>query len=421
MPAERRRHPLLDAPADPGPGLSADGTAAPSRSAAIPPPAVSSPGGKLLRARPDAHHLALRDLSKHYGSVVAVDRVSLDVPRGQFLTLLGPSGSGKTTILMAIAGFVEPTAGEILLDTRPITHLPPEKRNFGMVFQGYALFPHLTVSENVAFPLTVRRTPAAEIATRVSEALDLVQLGPLRDRHPRQLSGGQQQRVALARALVFRPHLLLLDEPLSALDKKLRAELQWELKQVHRRVGTTFIYVTHDQDEALSMSDQIAIVRDGRIVQAGPPRLLYETPATRFVADFLGKSNFIPGEVEAVDGARFTYAAGGGRYVQAGTAAPRPGEPVLVALRPEKIAIDADGAAGAVPVTDTADGVMNQVAGEIVTWNYHGTTWSLLVRTTGLGDLVVTTAAWRSRIEPAPGRPVRLTWTADASVVVSDD
>jgi putative spermidine/putrescine transport system ATP-binding protein len=333
------------------------------------------------------------------------------------MTLLGPSGSGKTTILMAIAGFVEPTAGEILLDAQPITHLPPERRNFGMVFQGYALFPHLTVAENVAFPLTVRRTPAAEVAARVGEALDLVQLGSLRDRHPRQLSGGQQQRVALARALVFRPHLLLLDEPLSALDKKLRAELQWELKQVHRRVGTTFLYVTHDQDEALSMSDQIAIVRDGRIVQAGPPRLLYEAPATRFVADFLGKSNFIPGRVEALDGTRFTYAAGGGRYVQAaGEQAPRPGEPVLVALRPEKISIDADASEGA-----ASDPPPNQVAGKILTWNYHGTTWSLLVRTAGLGDLVVTTAAWRSRIEPAAGRPVRLGWSADASVVVSDD
>jgi putative spermidine/putrescine transport system ATP-binding protein len=421
MPAERRRHPLLDAPADPGSDLSPDGSASPSRGAAI-PPAVSAPGGPLLRARPDAHHLALRGLSKHYGPVVAVDGVSLDVRRGQFLTLLGPSGSGKTTILMAIAGFVEPTAGEILLDARSITHLPPEQRNFGMVFQGYALFPHLTVAANVAFPLTVRRTPAAEIAARVGEALDLVQLGSLRDRHPRQLSGGQQQRVALARALVFRPHLLLLDEPLSALDKKLRAELQWELKQVHRRVGTTFIYVTHDQDEALSMSDQIAIVREGRIVQAGPPRLLYEAPATRFVADFLGKSNFIAGKVEAVDGGRFTYAAGGDRYVQAaGAWGPRPGEPVLVALRPEKISVDAVEGGGGIGASTSAETPANQVAGEIVTWNYHGTTWSLLVRTAGLGDLVVTTAAWRSRIEPAAGRAVRLGWSADASVVVRDD
>jgi len=197
---------------------------------------------------PVAHNLALREVSKHYGSVAAVDRVSLDVPRGQFLTLLGPSGSGKTTLLMIIAGFVEPTAGEVLVDGARITPLPPEKRNFGMVFQGYALFPHLTVFDNVAFPLKVRGVSRAAAADRIRGALDLVKLAPLAERYPRQLSGGQQQRVALARALVFTPDILLLDEPLSALDKKLRAELQWELKQIHRRVGTTFIYVTHDQE-----------------------------------------------------------------------------------------------------------------------------------------------------------------------------
>ena len=228
-----------------------------------------------------AHSLVLRNLSKHYGRLAAVDDVSLSIPRGQFLTLLGPSGSGKTTLLMVIAGFVEPSAGEVVLDDRPITHVPPEKRNFGMVFQGYALFPHLTVLDNVAFPLRVRGIAKAEIGERVRTALDLVRLAHLRDRLPRQLSGGQQQRVALARALVFAPHVLLLDEPLSALDKKLRAELQWELKALHRRVGTTFIYVTHDQDEALSMSDQIAIIREGRLIQTGAPRSLYERPRTK--------------------------------------------------------------------------------------------------------------------------------------------
>ena len=289
---------------------------------------------------PVAHNLALRDVSKHYGSVAAVDRVSLDVPRGQFLTLLGPSGSGKTTLLMIIAGFVEPTAGDVLVDDARITHLPPEKRNFGMVFQGYALFPHLTVFDNVAFPLKVRGVPRADAADRIRGALDLVQLVPLADRYPRQLSGGQQQRVALARALVFTPDILLLDEPLSALDKKLRAELQWELKQIHQRVGTTFIYVTHDQEEALSMSDQIAIIRDGRIVQSGPPRLLYERPATRFVADFLGKSNFISGRVVAVDGDRLVYEVAGCRYVQESAGAPRKvGDEIVVALRPEKVEI----------------------------------------------------------------------------------
>ncbi|MBM3524592.1 MAG: ABC transporter ATP-binding protein, partial [Alphaproteobacteria bacterium] len=251
----------------------------------------------------NAHNLHIRNLVKRYGSVAAVDDVTFTVERGRFVTLLGPSGSGKTTVLMAIAGFVEPTSGRILVGERDITDLPPEKRNFGMVFQGYALFPHLTVAENVAFPLRVRKIGASETTERVKRALDLVQLGTLGERLPRQLSGGQQQRVALARALVFEPELLLLDEPLSALDKKLRAELQWELKALHQRVGLTFIYVTHDQDEALSMSDEIAILRDGKIVQSGGPGELYDKPRSRFVADFLGKSNFITGVVEHADAA----------------------------------------------------------------------------------------------------------------------
>jgi putative spermidine/putrescine transport system ATP-binding protein len=358
-----------------------------------------------------AHSLVLRNLSKHYGGLAAVDDVSLSVPRGQFLTLLGPSGSGKTTLLMVIAGFVEPTAGDVFLDDRPITRLPPERRNFGMVFQGYALFPHLTVRDNVAFPLRIRRMSRSEIAERVRTALDLVRLAPLAERLPRQLSGGQQQRVALARALVFAPHVLLLDEPLSALDKKLRAELQWELKALHRRVGTTFIYVTHDQDEALSMSDQVAIIRDGRLIQTGPPRSLYERPRTQFVADFLGKSNFIRGRVEAVDTGRFTYTAGGARYTQrAEGAIERPGEDVLIALRPEKITVS---------LKPGSDG--NSVRGEVTAWNYSGTSFHLLARTASLGDLMITAPAWRSDLEPELGQAVWLSWPLDAAVVVVED
>jgi putative spermidine/putrescine transport system ATP-binding protein len=326
---------------------------------------------------------------------------------------LGPSGSGKTTLLMIIAGFVEPTAGEVLVDGARITHLPPEKRNFGMVFQGYALFPHLTVFDNVAFPLTVRRVPRADAAPRIRSALDLVQLVPLADRYPRQLSGGQQQRVALARALVFTPDILLLDEPLSALDKKLRAELQWELKQIHERVGTTFIYVTHDQEEALSMSDEIAIIRDGRIVQAGDPRRLYERPATRFVADFLGKSNFITGRVVAADAGRVVYEVAGCRFVQAqGGAAMTAGNEIVVALRPEKIEIRSEARPG--------EGV-NGVAGTISAWNYHGTSFHVLVQTDALGELIVTAPAWRSQVEPEVGRPVHLAWDADAAGAVAPD
>jgi len=358
-----------------------------------------------------AHSLHVRNLSKHYGRVAAVDDVSFTVKRGAFLTLLGPSGSGKTTILMAIAGFVDPTSGDILVDDRPITRLAPEDRNFGMVFQGYALFPHLTVGANVAFPLEVRRRPKGEIAERVRQALDLVQLGPLADRYPKQLSGGQQQRVALARALVFQPELLLLDEPLSALDKKLRAELQWELKSLHERVGMTFIYVTHDQDEALSMSDDIAILRDGKIVQMGSPTQLYDQPRTRFVADFLGKSNFLAGTIEQEDGTGFAYRCGnGGSFVQA-NAAGRAGDTVLVSLRPEKLDL----------VAAPPNGARNALPAEILRWSYFGTGVHFLLRAEGLGELTATRPSWRLDIPLEAGKRVWLTWEADASVPVMDD
>ncbi len=348
-----------------------------------------------------SHALSLRGLTKRYGAFVAVDDVSLEVAAGAFLTLLGPSGSGKTTILMAIAGFLSPDAGTILLDGRDITPLPPERRDFGMVFQGYALFPHMTVAENIAFPLRVRKLGRAERDAKVRAALDLVQLTGLSDRRPMQLSGGQQQRVALARALVFDPALLLLDEPLSALDKKLRAELQEELRALHRRVGRTFVNVTHDQDEALSLSDQVAILNHGRLIQAGAPAALYERPATRFVADFLGKSNF------------FTAVAEGGRLhvggiVLAQRDAP-PSGAVLLSLRPEKIALLADGQSAA-----------NVAEGRILSWQYLGAGFSLVVDTP-LGPLRATLPSWRAPIAPAAGLAVRLGWAADAAVAVIED
>jgi putative spermidine/putrescine transport system ATP-binding protein len=358
------------------------------------------------------HALALRGLSKRYGSFTAVDQVSLQVERGQFLTLLGPSGSGKTTILMCIAGFVEPSEGAILLDGRDITALPPERRDFGMVFQGYALFPHMTVAENVAFPLRVRRMGQAECQAKVKAALDLVQLDRFADRLPKQLSGGQQQRVALARALVFDPALLLLDEPLSALDKKLRAELQEELKALHRRVGRTFVNVTHDQEEALSLSDRIAILNHGKLVQEGGPTELYDAPRTRFVADFLGKSNFLHGTVEEVSPEGFAIEAGGTRVVQAlqGGTPPAHGTQALLSLRPEKIALLAEGEAAE-----------NAVTGRIAAWSYLGAGYALTVATPGLGDLRVALPTWRAPIAPRDGLEVRLGWSADASVPVLDD
>ncbi|MEO3471676.1 ABC transporter ATP-binding protein [Roseomonas sp. CAU 1739] len=359
------------------------------------------------------HALTLQEVSKHYGTFTAVDRVSLDVAQGEFLTLLGPSGSGKTTILMAVAGFVAPSAGSIVLDGADITPLPPEKRNFGMVFQGYALFPHMTVAENVAFPLRVRGLSRADRDTKVRAALDLVQLAAFADRLPKQLSGGQQQRVALARALVFDPNLLLLDEPLSALDKKLRAELQEELKALHRRVGRTFVNVTHDQEEALSLSDRIAILNHGKLVQAGAPGALYERPRTRFVADFLGKSNFLEGLVRQPHPGGFTLEAGAAQLtvsLPAGEAAPAAGTRSLLSLRPEKITLLGEG--------EEADSIVD---GRIVAWSYLGAGFSLRIETADLGEIRANLPSWRSAFAPAEGLPVRLGWPAEAAVPVEED
>ncbi len=238
--------------------------------------------------------IRLEGIAKHYGPVRAVDTVDLSVEQGEFVTILGPSGSGKSTILMLIAGLARPSAGRIVIGGRDVTHAPAQARNVGIVFQSYALFPHMTVFNNVAFPLVVRHVAKAEIARRVAEALRLVQLTGFEARKPSELSGGQQQRVALARGLVFQPDILLLDEPLGALDRKLREQLQVELKQLQRTVGVTTILVTHDQEEALSLSDRIAVLDQGRVQQIGSPEEAYLRPANRFVADFLGIANFLP-------------------------------------------------------------------------------------------------------------------------------
>jgi spermidine/putrescine transport system ATP-binding protein len=239
----------------------------------------------------------LRDVIKRFGDVVAVDHVSLRILDGEFFSLLGPSGCGKTTTLRMIAGFEQPTEGEVFIASRAVAGVPAFERNTNMVFQNYALFPHMTVAQNVAFGLEMKRVPRAEISQRVTGALEMVRLPGMEDRRPKQLSGGQQQRVALARALVNRPSVLLLDEPLGALDLKLRKEMQLELKDLQHRVGITFVYVTHDQEEALTMSDRIAVMHEGRVLQIGSPTEIYERPTCRFVADFIGETNFLDGEV----------------------------------------------------------------------------------------------------------------------------
>jgi putative spermidine/putrescine transport system ATP-binding protein len=278
------------------------------------------------------------------GHTLAVRGLTLDVAQGEFLTLLGPSGSGKTTTLNMLAGFERPTRGEILLGGRSVDRLPPYERNIGMVFQNYALFPHMTVAQNVAFPLSVRRISRAEIAARVRRALAMVRLETFAERRPAQLSGGQQQRIALARALVFEPSLVLMDEPLGALDKKLREQMQIEIKLLHERLGLTVVYVTHDQSEALTMSDRIAVFHDGQVMQQGTPDALYSEPQDAFVAGFIGENNMLPGTVEAIAGGHVRVVLEGGlRLLAIGVGEIRVGARVVAAVRPEAIHLAGNG------------------------------------------------------------------------------
>ncbi|HXI93578.1 MAG TPA: ABC transporter ATP-binding protein [Blastocatellia bacterium] len=292
-----------------------------------------------------AHEVELQNVTKRFGEVIAVDSVSLAVLRGEFLTLLGPSGCGKTTLLRMVAGFERPDAGRVVLGGREVTQLSPHQRDVTTVFQHYALFPHLSVFDNVAFGLERRSVARDEIKGRVATALDMVRLGGLDERQPSELSGGQQQRVALARALVVEPRVLLLDEPLAALDLKLRKQMQIELKGLQRRLGISFVYVTHDQEEALTMSDRIVVMNAGRIEQVGRSEEIYERPKTSFVAGFIGVSNIIEGTVEEVTG-DLSVIRVGSASVGAQANGVKPGERVRVLVRPEKISISTELAAG---------------------------------------------------------------------------
>ncbi len=349
--------------------------------------------------------LELRGVRKSYAGQAAVAGVDLLLRRHEFLTFLGPSGSGKTTTLMLVAGLQQPDGGSILLNGAPVDRLPPYRRDVGMVFQHYALFPHMTVRRNVAFPLEMRRVGQAETGRRVQEALSLVGLSGLGERLPRQLSGGQQQRVALARAVVYRPALLLMDEPLGALDKQLRGQLQLEIKRMHRELRMSVLYVTHDQDEALTMSDRIAVFNAGRVEQIGTPLDLYERPATRFVAGFIGETNFFPGKVVGAE-------AGGGPCrvdvsgallgaTLPGAAAPGasvPGASVTVAVRPERIRLHAasEGMAG--------------LPGTLLDSIYLGNARRLVVGLADGRDCHVLRPA--DAVPLAPGQPVTLSWDA---------
>ena len=353
--------------------------------------------------------LRLVDLSKRFGQVTALDGISLDVAGGEFLTVLGASGSGKTTTLRLIAGFEPPTAGQILMDGADIARLPPYRRDVNTVFQQYALFPHLTVRENVGYGLRMRRVVRPEIEQRVTDALALVRLGDLGARRPRQLSGGQQQRVALARALVNRPRLLLLDEPLGALDLKLRRAMQLELKQLQTRVGITFVYVTHDQEEALTMSDRIALMRNGRLEQLGTPEAIYHRPRTRYVADFIGETNLLAGKVLGANGGRVTVAVGGATLrAIAGETAPSAGADIWLSVRPERLAVGPRGEVA--PDRNQLDGVVTDVV-------FMGAGARIFV---SLADATRAVAHRPPGDAPAPGTPVAVEWPVDAGVLLRE-
>jgi spermidine/putrescine transport system ATP-binding protein len=354
-------------------------------------------------------------VTKRFGDFVAVRDLSLDIERGEFFTLLGPSGCGKTTTLRMIAGFEEPTEGRILLGGEDMTGVPPFKRPTNTVFQSYALFPHLSVEENVAFGLKRRRVPKDEIATRVREELERVGLGGEAKRMPRQLSGGQQQRVALARALVNRPEVLLLDEPLGALDLKLRKQLQVELKRIQREVGITFVYVTHDQEEALTMSDRIAVMNRGVIEQVALPEAVYDKPATTFVAGFIGVSNLMPGEVVHVNGSHVQIKLDSGPTVAAPSDGLAQGERCHAVVRPEKLGIESAEAQG--------DPSHLHVNGVVESSLYLGTATQMVVRLpdgVAMTVLIPNVDEAERRQLPNPGAGVQLGWAVQNMHVVRE-
>jgi putative spermidine/putrescine transport system ATP-binding protein len=358
----------------------------------------------------DTPVLSARNLVKRYGGVTAVQDFSVDIRPGEFLTLLGPSGSGKSTVLSMIAGFSLPDGGSLHLQGQDITNWSPERRSFGMVYQGYALFPHMTVAENVAFGLRMRRRSRADIESRVASLLKRVRLDGFEDRLPRQLSGGQQQRVALARAIAFEPNLLLLDEPLSALDRQLRADVQRELRELNRDLGLTFIFVTHDQDEALSLSDRVAVMDAGKLVQIGSPADLYERPANRFIAGFLGESNFLDAVVEEKRDGRIWLRAGPWRFAALDHGSLSTGDVVTIAMRPERIVI----------ATDDAE---NAVAGTIHSTTYLGSSVAVECDVDGIGLVAMRIPAWSGDTGGRPslerGSSIRLSFPCAAMTVLA--
>ena len=370
-------------------------------------------------------HLSIQSVKKSFGENTAIEKIDLSVREGEFLSLLGPSGCGKTTLLRMIAGFEHPTVGHIYLDGKDLVGLPPHKRPVNTVFQSYLLFPHMNIADNIAYGLKQAKVPKPEIAKRVREVLELVQMEDFAGRKPEQLSGGQQQRIALARALVNRPQVLLLDEPMSALDRKLREEMQLELKRLHASLGTTFIFVTHDQEEALAMSDRIVVMYEGVVQQIGSGEAIYEQPANRFVASFIGKQNFIPVTVSEVGPAGATLqsknsvmrtdavesmpaTANTGRGAEALVA----GGQVRAAIRPERMRVsEADSAAGQTP---------NTAPGTVISSSFLGDVVQYMVRSGTNNEILARVPAAGARLF-GHGEVVSLSWDEDAVAVFADE
>ncbi|WP_416897866.1 MAG: ABC transporter ATP-binding protein [Minwuia sp.] len=345
--------------------------------------------------------VSFQEVQKSYdGETLVVKNLNLDIAKGEFVTMLGPSGSGKTTCLMMLAGFETPTHGKVILDGQPLNNVPPHKRDIGMVFQNYALFPHMTVAENLAFPLKVRNMSKSEMEQRVQRALDMVQLGTFGHRRPAQLSGGQQQRVAVARALVFDPKLVLMDEPLGALDKQLREQMQYEIKHIHDNLGVTVVYVTHDQAEALTMSNRIAVFNDGVIQQLAPPNDLYERPDNAFVAQFIGENNKLGGKVEAIENGICKVRLDNGETATALSISDGGvGGETMLSVRPERVFIG-----------DEAKDCDTSVTGKVEELIYLGDHIRTRMTVCGRDDFVVKIPNSTERAGLEPGNQVALGW-----------
>ncbi|MBE9639039.1 ABC transporter ATP-binding protein [Salipiger mangrovisoli] len=346
--------------------------------------------------------VAFERVQKSYdGETLVVKDLNLSLPKGEFLTMLGPSGSGKTTCLMMLAGFETATHGEIKLDGKPINNIPPHKRGIGMVFQNYALFPHMTVAENLSFPLEVRKIGKSDREAKVKRALDMVEMGAFGGRRPAQLSGGQQQRIALARALVFEPELVLMDEPLGALDKQLREKMQFEITSLAHQLGITTVYVTHDQTEALTMSDRVAVFNDGRIQQLAPPDILYEEPENSFVAQFIGENNTLEGTVAEINGDRCVVKLDGGEVIDAKPVnVSKVGERTRVSIRPERVEYN----------KDRLQQGAHTLKAKVLEFIYMGDIFRTRLEVAGNREFVIKTRNAPDQVRLSPGTEIEIGW-----------